>query len=87
MPRPCHKHAHPSFREAVDHVLWLKKRDGDRDPRKLDIYRCKWCGSWHVGHNSRRTRKEIRGDLDQLQWGHAPEAWKSGGPARRFEMT
>ncbi len=65
MPRPCVKHAHPNREEAADHVIWLKRRDGTRDPRKMDIYRCKYCGFWHVGHSSRTSHKEKRDALDQ----------------------
>lgn len=51
----CGKHPHPSKSSAKAHA----KRLLASDPRcPLDVYRCSYCGAWHVGHrHPRRVRK------------------------------
>lgn len=42
------KHRHREYSSAWSHAkhLWLK--DGER----LAIYKCRWCGCFHVGHKT-----------------------------------
>lgn len=42
---------HETYGEAAHHRRRLRKPD-------IDIYHCRFCGGWHVGHpGSRRLRK------------------------------
>lgn len=53
--RECgNKTAHPSKAAAEAHA-WSLVRAGTRAGR-MAVYRCKHCGSWHVGHKKRRRR-------------------------------
>ncbi len=46
------KQKHATKAKAEEH-RWALVRSGSR-PAALSIYKCKFCGSWHVGHSSRR---------------------------------
>ncbi len=50
------KVAHASKEQALGHAIGLRRRLGAL-PRDSHAYRCRFCGSWHVGHRQRRRRK------------------------------
>lgn len=37
---------HECEASAVEHVRELVVKDG----AAMSVYKCRWCGSWHVGH-------------------------------------
>ena len=45
--RQCgHKVKHSDEREAWGHARHLYEKDGAR----MSVYKCRWCGGYHVGH-------------------------------------
>lgn len=48
------KQSHSSKADAERHI-WSLVRAGTSLGR-MQAYRCKHCGSWHVGHKKRRRR-------------------------------
>lgn len=47
------KRRHGTARAAEGHMRELVDRRG-ASPDRLNVYRCKHCGTWHVGHLGRR---------------------------------
>lgn len=43
---------HVNERGAVLHAIELRKKDNA--DRYLNIYKCKFCSGWHVGHHNWR---------------------------------
>ena len=43
---------HPSRLWALQHRLRLASRADESYPECLEVYKCGWCGSWHVGHRA-----------------------------------
>lgn len=38
----------------------VRNRFRDQGDYWIQVYRCKICGAWHVGHTPRRTRNVIQ---------------------------
>lgn len=50
--RKLEKYKHPE--DADSHIQRLKATGRDSDPtRPLEVYKCKFCGFYHVGHKPR----------------------------------
>lgn len=47
------KQRHATRKEAEEHLWSLVHATGVRR-HALEVYRCKWCKSYHVGHPPRR---------------------------------
>lgn len=45
---------HETLQGAASHRNGLYHRKGEQGT--LDIYRCQFCGGWHIGHKSRKHR-------------------------------
>ena len=43
---------HASKLWALNHKIKLMHAPDETQPELLEVYRCKWCGGWHVGHRS-----------------------------------
>lgn len=52
-----HKQQHATRDRALGHMGMLIRKRG-ASPVALNVYRCRHCHTWHVGH--RRTRAEDR---------------------------
>lgn len=54
------KQRHRESSDAERHAAQLWYKDGER----MNVYRCRWCGYYHVGHRSRYVKKRglIRGE-------------------------
>jgi len=50
------KQAHDTRRAAQDHLFSLMRNKGARR-RSLEVYRCRWCGKYHIGHRKRRRHQ------------------------------
>lgn len=45
--RQCgHKMRHAGKLSAILHLKALRRKDDE----VMTVYRCRWCGCWHVGH-------------------------------------
>lgn len=42
------KHRHATPAEGQAHIAHLHRRFGYSG--RMDVYRCRWCNSYHVGH-------------------------------------
>lgn len=56
--RRCTANGHRRYpsKRAAKGALGELRREGVPDSGLLAIYRCRECGSWHVGHGRRRLR-------------------------------
>lgn len=45
---------HETRQAAVSHRNGLYRRKGEHGT--MDIYRCQFCGGWHIGHKLRMRR-------------------------------
>lgn len=43
---------HRSRLWALQHRLRLAMLPDELHPERLQAYKCRWCGAWHVGHNN-----------------------------------
>lgn len=51
------KQAHATYEEAVQHRKELRAKGGSVD---LEVYRCRHCKRWHVGHSRQSLNRRIR---------------------------
>ena len=51
---PCRKEGHRSQGAAESHLRALLKSGKAQSPERLNAYRCRKCGRWHIG----RLRKD-----------------------------
>lgn len=56
----CGKCAHPSAASANAHKVILERTRG---ASRLHVYRCKSGGSWHVGHDAKRLKRDLNNAL------------------------
>ena len=57
------KVAHRTFNDAINHIRKPYK-SGTRDKlrhQKLDVYKCPYCSTWHVGKTINTTHVKRRG--------------------------
>jgi len=50
-----HKKRHPDQQSARYHRFLLNQKDGEQ----MNVYKCRFCGGWHVGHQPRKRRKDF----------------------------
>lgn len=54
--RVCgNKQSHPGRLAALQNMLGLRKRGANL--ALMSVYRCKFCGSWHIGHRPGAGRR------------------------------
>lgn len=51
------KQGHATRKEAQDHLFNLVRGKGARR-RSLEVYQCRWCGKYHIGHRKRRRHQQ-----------------------------
>lgn len=44
---------HETAQAGLDHIHHLHRSKGFQGP--MDVYRCRFCGAFHVGHSARRS--------------------------------
>lgn len=55
---PCwRKERHASQGAALAHMRSLLKTGREKDASRINVYRCKFCGTWHVGHSMYQTEE------------------------------
>lgn len=50
------KRSYPTLADAINASIGLRKRTGD----KTTAYRCPFCGQYHHGHTTSRTKQAMR---------------------------
>jgi hypothetical protein len=53
----CTRHLrHATEREALNHLRWARKQPHGKNLRALNVFKCRDCDGWHVGHSAKKMQ-------------------------------